>query len=160
MKKILFLFLSAWLLAATPATAAESLREFTPESFAAITASQKGQAYVLVVWSLDCEFCKASLATLAQKKRTQKDLKIVTLCTDQLADPQSAALIAKKLATLHLRSNAWVFGSAPPEQLRYTIDPKWHGEMPRSYWFDGSGVVRAQSGVISAQMVDQFLAKR
>lgn len=149
----------------TPAVAATSsdpvaVQEFKPDSFAQLLRSQSAQPFILILWSLDCEFCQASLATLAQKKRQYPHLRIVTLATDQLADPQTAALIKSKLKKLSLTQHAWAFGSAPPEQLRYAIDPQWRGEMPRSYWFDGHGGVRVQSGVITAEVVAQFIGRR
>ena len=66
---------------------------FETDSLSQLVASQKGQPFVLIVWSLDCEFCQASLKTLAQEKRKGKKLKIVTLATDSLDDPQAAALV-------------------------------------------------------------------
>lgn len=148
------------LLLSAATSAADALHEFNPDSLPRIISSQKGHPFVLVVWSLDCEFCRASLNLLSQKKRLRKDLRVVTLATDPLADPQAAALIGKTLAKLDLRNDAWAFGAAPPEQLRYAIDQKWHGEMPRSYWFDGTGTGRATSGVVTSAMVDAFLAAR
>ncbi len=149
----------------TPAVAATGrnsvvLQEFKPDRFAQLLRSQNAQPFVLILWSLDCEFCQASLATLAQQKRQYPHLRIVTLATEQLADPQAAALIKTKLQKLSLTQHAWAFGSAPPEQLRYAIDPQWRGEMPRSYWFDGHGGVRVQSGVINAEVVAQFIGQR
>jgi hypothetical protein len=134
------------------------VREFDQSSLARIVGARQGHPFVLVIWSLDCAFCQASLATLSNKKRLHPGLRVVTLATDQLADPPALTMMEKRLTVLGLRSDAWAFGALPPEQLRYAIDRKWRGEMPRSYWFDAHGSARAQSGVITADQVDQFLA--
>ena len=135
------------------------VRGFDQASLARIVNDQQGHPFVLVIWSLDCAYCQASLATLADKKRLRPGLRIVTLATDQLADPPALAMVKKRLTALGLRSDAWAYGALPPEQLRYAIDRQWRGEMPRSYWFDANGVAKAQSGVITAEQVDQFLAR-
>jgi cytochrome oxidase Cu insertion factor (SCO1/SenC/PrrC family) len=140
------------------ATAASTIQPFEPDSMARIVESQKGKPFVLVVWSLDCEFCQASLQTLAQEKRKRKDLNIVTLSMDPLDDPQAAALMQKRLAALGMTGNAWAFGAMPPERLRYAIDPKWHGEKPRSYWFNARGEKTAYSGVITPATIEKLSA--
>jgi hypothetical protein len=45
----------------------------------------------------------------------------------------------------------------PPERLRYAIDRSWHGEKPRSYWFNARGERVAYSGVITAAVIDKYL---
>lgn len=132
-------------------------KAFEPESLKNIIKAQQGQPFVLVVWSLDCEYCQISLRNLADKKRKTKKLRIVTVSTDMFADEQSLGLMQDRLQQLNLAENAWAFGAAPPEQLRYSIDPLWHGEMPRSYWFDAKGKARAVSGVLLPKQIDQFL---
>lgn len=157
--------LSVWigcllLLVLRAADAATPIQAFEPDSLARIVASQKGKPFVLVVWSLECEYCQASLNTLAQEKRMRKDLRVVTVSTDALEDEQAAALMRQRLASLDMTGRAWAFGSAPPEQLRYAIDPKWHGEMPRSYWFDAKGEKIAHSGVITPALIARMTGAR
>lgn len=137
------------------AGAAPSIQPFEPDGMARIVASQKGKPFVLLVWSLDCEYCQVSMKNLAQERR-RKSLNVVTLSTDTLDDPQSVVLMQKRLAAAGLGANAWTFGAAPPEQLRYAIDPRWHGEKPRSYWFDARGERVAYSGVITAEIIAKF----
>jgi thiol-disulfide isomerase/thioredoxin len=141
------------------ANAASAIQPFGPDSLAHIVESQKGKPYVLIVWSLDCEYCQASLNTLAQEKRKRKGLNVITISTDALDDPQLAALMRQRLTALGMTSNAWAFGSLPPEQLRYAIDPKWHGEMPRSYWFNARGEKTAYSGVITPATIDKLSSR-
>jgi hypothetical protein len=141
----------------TPAAhAAPALQAFEPDSLARIVARQQGKPFVLVLWSLDCVYCQASLKTLAEEIHKRKNLRVVTLSTDAAADPELAPMMRKRLAALGLSANAWAFGDAPPEQLRYMIDPKWHGEKPRSYWYDARGERVAYSGVITAATIERF----
>ncbi len=150
---MLKLFLGGWFaLVSAVACAAPAIQVFQTDSMARIIAGQKGKPFVLMVWSLDCEYCQASLNTLAQEKRKRKDLTVVTLATDALGDAQ----VKKKLGSIGLGTNAWAFSAAPQEQLRYAIDAKWHGEMPRSYWFNAKGERVGYSGLITAEIITKF----
>ena len=63
----------------------------------------------------------------------------------------------EKLQSLGMTANAWAFGASPSEQLRYAIDAKWHGEMPRSYWFNAKGESVAYSGLITPAMIAKLM---
>lgn len=141
------------------AGAGGTIRAFEPDGMEKIVASQKGRPFVLLVWSLDCEFCLASMKNIVQEGRKRKGLNIVTLATDSVEDPEALALMKKRLASTGLTANAWAFGAAPPEQLRYAIDPKWHGEKPRSYWFNARGERSAYSGLITSATIDKYVGK-
>lgn len=157
-KRICMLFVLLLALIAANAAPPQTIHEFKPDSLPRLIANEKGHPFVLVIWSLDCEYCQASLATLAQQRRKRPNLTVITLSTDSLAGGQSASQMRKKLSALGLTAHAWAFGTAPPEQLRYAIDEKWHGEMPRSYWFDAHGASVALSGEVTSTDIDQFLA--
>jgi hypothetical protein len=122
----------------------------------ALLASQQGQPFVLVLRSLDCVYCQASLKTLAEEQRRRKNLRVVTLATDSLDAPGVLDMMQAKLKKSGVRGGAWAFGAAPYEQLRYAVDPKWHGEMPRSYWFSGNGAPVAYSGLITRETIARY----
>jgi thiol-disulfide isomerase/thioredoxin len=132
------------------------LQPFEPSSLQRIMEQHKGKPFVLFIWSLDCVYCQASLDHLAQAKRDNKALTIVTLSTDGANDPQAAELMQKRLNGLQLASNAWAFGSASPERLKYALDPKWYGEKPRSYWFNAQGERVAYSGVLNPATIERL----
>ena len=155
MRKLLILLA---LLGPLGASAGPALQAFEPDSLAQILAQQKGQPFVLILWSLDCEYCQASLQALSREKRQHKSLRVVTLSTDAAGDAPAAKLMQERLASLDMAGAAWAFGAAPAEQLRYIIDPKWHGEMPRSYWFDARGKRVAYSGVLTAPTIRKLAA--
>lgn len=135
--------------------AEEKIHSFTPNSLQQIMASHKDKPFVIVVWSLDCSYCEASFEALANSRQKNK-LDVVTISTDRADDPQAASLIRKKFKDSKLDADTWAFGPAPEEQLRYAIDPKWHGEKPRSYWFNAGGEKTAYSGVITAATIEKL----
>lgn len=160
-----FLFaglLTAWLIGLSLTLHAAPLQAFENDSLAHIIKQRQGKPFVLILWSLDCEYCQASLQALAQKKRQNKNLNIVTLATDSMADAQTAALIRQRLRALGMQSDTWAFGAAPAEQLRHAIDPNWHGELPRSYWFNVGGThgtKRSYSGVLDAAIIERYIGR-
>ena len=141
--------------ATAPATAQAkpALASFEPDSLAQIVKAHQGKPFVLLLWSLDCPFCQLSLAALSRKKTSAARLDVVTLTTDAQGDAEIDAQVSARLRALGLTRNAWAYGAAPPEQLRYAIDPKWHGELPRSYWFDAHGKRVGYSGVLTPEII-------
>jgi thiol-disulfide isomerase/thioredoxin len=146
-------------LVSVAAHAAGPIHPFEPDSMQRIVAAEQGKPFVVVMWSLDCEFCRASLNTLSKARHQNKDLDIVTISTDQVDDPELAPMMRERLAKLGLDRDAWAFSGVPPERLRYAIDRSWHGEKPRSYWFNAKGERVAYSGVITPAVIDKFMKR-
>jgi thiol-disulfide isomerase/thioredoxin len=140
------------------AYAGEKIHSFAPDSFSQIVASHTGKPFVVLVWGLDCEYCLASFNALAEAQRKHK-FSVVTIAIDRVDDAEATSLIKKNLEASGLGTNMWAFSSAPPEQLRYAIDPKWRGETPRSYWFNARAERVAHSGVITSETVAKLLPK-
>ncbi|MEC3767843.1 hypothetical protein [Cupriavidus sp. SS-3] len=128
------------------ANAADRVAVFESANAARIAASQQGKPFVLVVWSLDCVYCKRNFDALGKLRAQHPGLRVVTLATDSAeASPQ----VQKTLERVRLARNAWVFGHEPQERLRYAVDPDWMGEMPRTYFYRADGQRQGVSGVIS-----------
>lgn len=151
------LFMLCLMLFPAWAMSANMIKPFEPDSLQEITRQHIGKPFVLFVWSLDCEYCHASLEHLAQVQRGGRALAIVTLSTDPVQDPQALSMMEKRLKEVKLTRNAWAFGSTSPEKLKYALDPKWHGEKPRSYWFNAQGERIAYSGVLTPAMIEKMV---
>lgn len=148
-----------WLGPLPSAHATPALQTFDNDSLSRIESAHRGKPFVVVLWSLDCVYCQPAFAALAKAKRT-RGLDVVTIAVDRIDQGDNARQIMKKLGTPALRTDAWAFGAAPPEQLRYAIDPKWHGETPRSYWYDASRARKAHSGTITPELIAGFLRRK
>ena len=151
--RIATVVLSLFCMLSSVAHAGPAIAPFEADSLDKIVSTHKGRAFVLLVWSLDCVFCKASMAELARHQRKGQRLNLVTVATDSVSDAATRAQLADRLGTAGLTSINWAFGDAPAEQLRYVLDPKWHGELPRSYWYNAKGKRTAYSGAITAQVI-------
>nr|ACX33907.1 conserved hypothetical protein [uncultured prokaryote AT3] len=147
----LLLLLLALLAPISPALASATIQSFEPESMALIRQAHQGRPFVLALWSSDCVYCLQNLELLAQAQRARPALQVVIVATDPL---EIADELNRLLARHRLRGERWAFGGAAPERLRYTIDPAWQGELPRSYLFAASGAVSAISGPIRRELLD------
>ncbi|HLT63635.1 MAG TPA: hypothetical protein VKZ92_03845, partial [Pseudohongiella sp.] len=92
---------------------------------------------------------------LGKLKAENPDLPVVLVSTDNISQREDATdyLIEFGLN----RMTSWMFADAFAERLRFTIDPQWYGELPRSYLFDADHQAHAHSGMMSEQMVREWL---
>ncbi|TFW10018.1 hypothetical protein E4K72_03040 [Oxalobacteraceae bacterium OM1] len=143
-------------LAAHAALAGDAIHAFGADSYRNIVARHVERPLVVVVWSLDCDYCLPSFRALAEAQRRGR-LAVVAITTDPADDTETMAAVRNKIAGTGLAAEIWAFGDAPAAQLRYAIDPKWRGEMPRSYWYDASGKMTPHSGVITSSLIERRL---
>lgn len=149
---ILLLCLSALL--PSHAMAGETVRAFTPESFAAIKTARAGKPFILGFWSVSCSHCPSELRALASLRQRHPRAEVVLVSTDTPAEAPEAARLA---ATYGLaKTELWVFADEIPERLRFAIDRRWQGELPRTYFFDATGAHEAVSGVIPADALEAW----
>ncbi|WP_354684714.1 hypothetical protein [Cupriavidus necator] len=137
-----------------PGAAPDRVAVFESASAAQLAASQKGKPFVLLVWSLDCVYCKRNFDAIGKLRARHPELRFVTLATDS---PDALPQVQQRLRRASLTRNAWVFGHEPQERLRYAVDPDWMGEMPRTYFYRADGQRQAVSGVISDADWDKHL---
>jgi thiol-disulfide isomerase/thioredoxin len=148
------LALLAGLFAAAPSWTMD-IRIFEPGSMDAIRAARTGQPFALVFWSLDCSHCREEFPLLASAKRRRPTLDLILVSTDA---PEARAEIARTLEAAGLgRAEAWVFGAEAPERLRWAIDRKWRGELPRTYLFDASHQAIGISGKLPGRRLTAWM---
>lgn len=126
--------------------AADTVHPFVSGSLAKIVAERQGRPFLLTFWSVTCTHCPAELKALGQLKQANPQLDIVLVAADSPEEaPQSAQLAARYGLG---QVEQWVFADAMPERLVFEIDQRWHGELPRSYFYDREHRVEALSGVV------------
>lgn len=154
-KRLVALLLTA---ATFSAVGAPAVKTFEPATLEQIAASHRGKPFLLLVWSMDCEFCQASLDFLAKARAADPTLDIVTVTTDPTGDRELTGQVSARLSSIGLLGDSWGFGAASPERLRYTIDPAWRGEKPRTYLYDAAGGRTAFSGLIKPERLAKWRA--
>jgi len=85
------------------------------------------------------------------------ELKIVMLATDNLSASEQIQQILKLHQLAELEN--WVFADENAQKLRFEIDPRWYGELPRTYFFDAAHQRTGVSGVLSEQDYNTMFEK-
>ena len=136
----------------TLAAAIDGVRPFTGDSFAKIVSARTNRPFVVAFWSVNCAHCPAELRALGELRGRYPQLDIVLVATDTPDDVAAAARLAKGYGLGS--AEQWLFADAIPERLYISVDRGWHGELPRTYFFDKAHQVEAVSGVISPDKLE------
>jgi thiol-disulfide isomerase/thioredoxin len=141
----------------TAADAAESIRPFTLGSLEKILGPREGEPFILVFWSLDCQYCPSELKMLSELKRSHPKLDVVLIATDSVGDaPQ---LLSRTESLGMNKVEQWVFAEDMPERLRFEIDRRWYGEVPRTYFYDRKHQREAKTGLVNKKFFEDWLVR-
>ena len=126
--------------------------KFESSSYKKILERNKNKEFLLVLWSIDCPPCHEELHSLGQYLKNKPDFKVVLVSIDSLVDRDEIAQILTT-KSLHTQEN-WMFSNTHSNQLRYSIDPSWYGELPRNYLFNRCHQRKSLSGKINLKDID------
>lgn len=130
-------------MAASLALAGEPFRTLDRDGARALAdANAHAVPTIVALWSSDCVHCKRNLGLFVRMAKRNPRLRLITVAVE----PPSAAL-SEPLDRLRVPGARYAYGQDAPEALAYALDPKWHGELPRTLFFDGRGNRTAISGV-------------
>lgn len=122
-------------------------------SYRSIERRYVNDTVVMALWSLDCPPCFTELAALGRLRSRDRGPVVVLINTDGV---QALPQIRAVLRQFHLsQEESWVFGAQVKAALRYSIDPDWRGELPRSYVFQ-AGRRRSYSGVLDDKVLQRW----
>ncbi len=136
---------------------ADQLRPFTTESFAQIKSNYAGREFLVGLWSVDCPPCLVELEMMGQLLRNNPDLPFVLISTDSIANRELAVELLADFGLAEIES--WMFADDFEERLRFSIDPDWYGELPRSYFFDSSHAMSSHSGIMNLSLLRDWFAR-
>jgi thiol-disulfide isomerase/thioredoxin len=132
---------------------AADVQPFGPGSIEKIRQARAGKPFILSFWSVDCAHCPKELKALGELKRRHPRLDVVLVSTDSPAEIPALTATAERHGLGGVEQ--WVFADARPEKLRYEVDRRWWGELPRTYFSDGQGV-EAVSGVVPEERLARW----
>jgi len=142
-------FLAVLLCFAGVATAGDSVRPFVAGSLAKIVADRQGRPFVLAFWSVSCVHCPKELKALGEIRKDNPKLDVVLVAADT---PEEAPLGAELAASYGLgKVEQWVFADEMEERLRFEIDHAWHGELPRTQFYDRAHRMESVAGIVPRQ---------
>ncbi|WP_265945214.1 TlpA family protein disulfide reductase [Dechloromonas sp. A34] len=143
------------LLALLAGLAEADVRPFGPGSLQQIQDERSGKAFILTLWSATCIHCPSELKALGELVRQHPGLDIVLVAADTPADTPQLERLAADYGLG--RQAQWVFADAQPEKLRFAIDRRWFGELPRTYFFDARHRREANSGVVPLERLERWV---
>lgn len=133
----------------------DDFKSFGRDSRAAIERTYAGKPLILVFWSVDCAYCGEEIKQLGALTQGWAEIGLVLVNTDgpELAE-QAKAFLAHNFP--NIRAERWIFGAEDPARLYFSVDRKWQGELPRAYFYDGTGNVRVVAGQVGPQWLDAW----
>lgn len=141
----------------TTVRAESTLKPFTSGSYQQLLTSNAGKPFVLAVWSITCPSCIKDMVVLSAVHKAHPEINIVMLSTDDIAESAEAQKI---LTSNHLAElENWIYAEENTQKLQFDIDPKWYGELPRTYFFDKAGQRDGVSGVLSKEDYEARIGK-
>ncbi|MDD5384437.1 MAG: TlpA disulfide reductase family protein [Gallionella sp.] len=158
------LCLAVWSFALAPAIAAQDIKPFVRGSYQQIISARQGKPFIVNFWSLTCNYCVVELAMLKKLIKKYPKLDLVLVSTDTQEEEKD---ISANLAKFSLgKAEAWVFADSFTERLRFEVDKKWQGELPRTYFYSANvGARRAMpvqaiSGKLEYKEVEQWVKQQ
>ncbi len=130
---------------------------FTSGSYQKILAANTNQPFMLILWSVDCSSCLKEMTLLSDIYKNNPDIKMIMLATDGISDKMQIEQILEQHQLAEIEN--WVFADENSQKLRFEIDPKWYGELPRTYFFDSAHQRTGISGVMSKKEYEAMFAK-
>jgi thiol-disulfide isomerase/thioredoxin len=157
--KKLFLNL-LWILLATfslTANGQSTIKPFNSGSYQQLLTINANSSFMLTVWSVDCSSCLKEMALLSDIHKNNPNIKIIMLAADELSANKQIEQLLKQHKLEGVEN--WVFADENSQKLRFEIDPKWYGELPRTYFFDSAHHRTGISGVMSKEDYQAMFAK-
>lgn len=123
----------------------------------AIETKYLNQPLIISFWSIDCPYCIEDLKKLGKVLTKNTSVKLITVCVD---GKESAKKAERILSQANLpQHEQYQYAEVDEDRLRYSIDPNWYGELPRTYFYDATHQVTPLSGKISKAFLDKWFKK-
>jgi len=147
-----FIFLTLFTI---PAQAAPA--PFVSGSYQQILSSNANRPFMLVVWSINCSSCLKDMELLSSIHKNRPELKMIMLAADEPSATEQIQQILEKNQLAEIEN--WAYADDNTQKLQFEIDPKWYGELPRTYFFDKAHQRTGVSGVLSKEDYAAMFAK-
>jgi thiol-disulfide isomerase/thioredoxin len=133
------------------------VRPYVAGSLQQIEREHRGKPFILSFWSATCTHCPAELKALGELVGRYPRLALVIVATDTPAEAPELQRLAQSYGLAG--QTQWVFADAQPERLRYEIDRRWYGELPRTYFYDRQHRRDGRSGVVPVEQLERWASE-
>jgi len=132
------------------------LRPFKRGSWQEIRQAHAGRPTVVHFWGLTCGPCRVEMPQWGKLLRERSDLNLVAIDADLI--PNQVEDASEMLARTGLAgAENWIFDDPFTERLRFEIDPRWQGEIPRTMLIARDGKTTVIEGVADPAQVRAWL---
>ena len=143
----LLMMLSGLVLAPTITVSApvDDLHAFVRGSWQKLRQAHAGQPLIVHFWGVTCGPCQAEMPQWGQFLKQHPGLPLVMIDADLV--PNDAGAVKAMLARSGLSdAENWTFDDDFVERLRYEIDPRWQGDIPRTLLIPPGGTTKTIEG--------------
>ena len=134
------------------------LRDFDARTWSELRARQAGKPFILALWSIHCEPCARDMPVWKSLTARHPDVDVILVATDP---PSEHARVREFLRRFDPgRARRYAFADDMEERVRFAIDPRWRGELPRTYLIAGDGTMEGLSGAVDAARMDRWARGR
>lgn len=126
------------------ACAEMQLSRFETDSYKKIITQYQGNSFLMVLWSVDCPPCIEELPSLGRFHQLHPKANVVMVSTDSKHQEKDIQQLMKKHGLADIQQ--WVFDDNSLQAIRFSIDPAWYGELPRSYFHHDVNKRQAKTG--------------
>lgn len=110
------------------------LKHFASGSYQQLLKQYADKPIVVMIWSIHCTICLEKMPLLSELRKNKPDINLIMIATDDVSATNQVRSILNENKLDQVDN--WIFADANPQKLRYEIDPKWYGEVPRTYFLD------------------------
>jgi thiol-disulfide isomerase/thioredoxin len=133
------------------------IKPFERGSWQAIRQAHAGRPTLVHFWGVTCGPCKVELPQLGKFAKSHPGVDVVMIDADLV--PNTPAAVKAMVTQAGLASaESWAFGDTFTERLRYEIDPKWQGDIPRTVLIGKDGSARTIEGSAEAADLEKWAA--
>jgi thiol-disulfide isomerase/thioredoxin len=139
------------------ADATVEIKPFERGSWQAIRQAHAGRPTLVHFWGVTCGPCKVELPHLGQFAKSHPGVDVVMIDADLVPNTPAAVRAMVSQAGLASAEN-WAFGDTFTERLRYEVDPKWQGDIPRTVLIGKDGSARTIEGSAAPADLEKWAA--
>ncbi|MBT4887963.1 MAG: TlpA family protein disulfide reductase [Rhodospirillales bacterium] len=134
---------------------ADESQKFIQGSFEAILKSHKDKPLIVNFWSVTCPPCLVEMPLWKNLRLNSPEVNLVLVSTDKPEDVDRIEHVLNRYGLADATS--WIFADPFKERLRYEIDKKWRGELPRTYFISRNGEKKAYSGMVEETVLQTWV---
>jgi hypothetical protein len=146
------------LIASGSVAAAASLRPFDAGSIEAIRKSNQGRPFVLAFWSIHCAPCIEDMDGWRALQSRHPGVSLILVTTDPPAEHDKVRRVLARYRMGGVQS--WAFADEFSERVRFAVDPRWRGELPRTYFYDRTGKAATRTGRVDTARAEEWLKQQ